>query len=237
MTARFHVPCPFEPGVSLALPEQAARHAGLALRLREGDAIELFDGAGRRASAELTFPEGRACARILETRTVPAPRLRLTVIQALVAEEKLSFVIEKAVELGVGSIVLFRAKRSVVELKGARLEKRLAAWTKRAISACEQSGNDFVPEIRFCGSAQEAFAGETSRAKFILTPREARPLRLEAAPSAAFAVGPEGGFEDEELAQALAAGFTPALLGPRILRTETAALAACAVAQSQAGDF
>ncbi|HAW44743.1 MAG TPA: 16S rRNA (uracil(1498)-N(3))-methyltransferase [Sutterella sp.] len=237
MSARFYLPVPFRAGDTIELPEDVSRHAGLAKRMRDGEAITLFDGKGASAAGTLTFKSGRAFCEMKETFQKSAPKLKLTLIQALIAQEKLDFVLEKATELGVSKIVICPTKRSVVELSGARREKRLAQWVLKVTAACEQSGNDFVPEVLWADSLEVALNAASDEVKWILSPDQSSPLAIKGVSSAAFAVGPEGGFTDEELEIAIKSGFKPALLGPRILRTETAGLVALTVAQREAGDL
>lgn len=236
MSARFYVPGVRFKG-RVQLPESAARHAGLALRMKAGDSIELFDGAGISAAGKLFFENGRACAEIASvTRSAP-PKLQLTLLQALLREEKLSFVIEKAVELGASRIVIAPALRSLNALEGKKLAKRLEQWRLRAVSACEQSGNNFLPEILWEDSFIKALRSVSAQKKFFLSPGQNEKLSLAGATRAAFAVGPEGGFDEAEKEAAKEAGWVSTVIGPRVLRTETAGIVAAAIAQWEAGDL
>ncbi|HOX88175.1 MAG TPA: 16S rRNA (uracil(1498)-N(3))-methyltransferase [Burkholderiaceae bacterium] len=238
-TPRFFVDAALEPGAHLALPERVAHHALRVLRLAPGSALVLFNGRGGEAQATLEIAGPRAWARITQWHGVERESgLDLTLIQAIVAADKLDWVVEKATELGVARIVLVPAARSVVRLSGERLERRLAHWRDIALAACAQCGRNRVPEILAEADLRAACAASAARHRYVLAP-VASDARLSAAPgdALALAVGPEGGFTPDELGVARAAGFTALRLGPRVLRTETAGLAALAACQALAGDW
>lgn len=236
---RFFVDATLEPGARLALPERVAHHALRVLRLAHGVPLVLFNGRGGEAHATLAVEGQQAWADIVRWDAIEREStLDLTLIQALVATDKLDWVVEKATELGVARIVLAPAARSVVRLNAERLERRLAHWREIALAACAQCGRNRVPQILAAASLGAACIASTARHRHVLAPAASGAL-LRAAPgdSLAFAVGPEGGFTSDEIDTARAAGFTALSLGPRVMRTETAGLAALAACQALAGDW
>jgi 16S rRNA (uracil1498-N3)-methyltransferase len=239
MIPRLYCPAPLAPGALVDLPEQAAHHARRVLRLGEGDAVTLFNGEGGEYSASIARGTSVRIAAWLEVER-EAP-LAVTLVQALPAADKMDWVVQKAVELGVARLQPVGARRSVVRLAGERAERRVGHWQQVAVSACEQCGRNRVPEVapvldlaHFLG--RPVAPGET---RLLLAPGEAAGLSALARPAAGVTllVGPEGGFDDGEVSAACAAGFRPLQLGPRVLRTETAGLAALAAIMALWGDF
>lgn len=224
------------------LPEEAAHHAVHVLRLGEGDALTLFNGQGGEHAARITSMQKlRIAADVLDHDPVERESpLRLTLLQGVSAADKMDFTIRKAVELGVAQIQPVLAARSVARPKGSRAEGRHAHWQKIVISACEQSGRNRIPVVQplMEACAYRLPAGETAL-KLLLSPRAERPLSKLVATASAYvlAAGPEAGFSPEEEAAFAYAGFVPASLGPRVLRTETAALAALSALNALRGDF
>lgn len=240
---RLHVGLPLAVGDLLTLPEQPARHASGVLRLRPGDRVWLFNGAGGEYAAELTLVSRAAVqARVLEARerNRESP-LRLTLVQGISRGERMDLTIQKSVELGVAVIQPLFCERSVVRLQGERAERRRQHWQAVAASACEQCGRDRVPEIAPAVSferwLQEASADGL---RLTLSPHAGVPLSALDAPAdsaATLVVGPEGGLAGGEASALAAAGFLALRLGPRVLRTETAALTAVAALQFRFGDL
>jgi len=225
------------PGASVELPEAVSHHAARVLRLKDGDAVVLFDGRGGEFAARLaTASRGRLLARTGERRE-PAREspLAATLVQGVSSSDKMDLTVQKAVELGVAAIHPVLTEKSVVRLSGEREAKKLAHWRRIAIAACEQCGRNLVPEIR------EPMPLDRYRppagSKILLSPSGSARLADLAKAPVVLAAGPEAGFSDREEQILLHAGFTPARLGPRILRTETAALAALAALNALAGDF
>ena len=221
---------------TIELPPKAAHHAGRALRLAAGEIVALFNGSGRVWTGPVSFDGKRAFVTIEEE--TPDDRespVTMTLVQAQVMPEKMDWIVEKATELGVARIVLVPAQRSVTKLSGDRLEKRLEKCRETVRAACEQCGRNRLPEV-VALSLKEAFALEGDL-KLILAPGAQRGMQTEKPRSVLFAVGPEGGFAPEELQAAEEAGWRPTLLGPRVLRTETAGLAAAAWINALYGDF
>ncbi len=247
---RFHCPVSADvagrpvPGTSFTLPDEAAHHAARVLRLAVGDEVLLFDGAGREYRAVLS-EIGKRDARVdvlEETGTDRESRLTLTLYQALQSADKMDYTVQKAVELGVARIVPVDSRRSVVRLSGERAAKRVAHWQGVAVSACEQCGRNKVPEVAPIASLAAALGEPASahgpRLRLMLDPLGGTTLdQLPPGEQIDLLVGAEGGLDPEEEAAARAAGFVGLRLGPRVLRTETAALTALAALHALRGDF
>lgn len=241
---RLFLDAPLVPGADVALPPQAAVHAVRVLRIGAGDALTLFNGDGHDYPATLTAATGgRAVARVGARRpsSLESP-LRVTLAQALARGEKMDWIVQKATELGVTAILPLVTERSEVKLDDARAGKRVAHWRAIAIAACEQSGRSSVPAVAApqpLGDWLRAMDAQPRATQLALHPTGgATPRTLAPPPSAVtLAVGPEGGFGERDLAALQAAGFGALTLGPRILRTETAGLAAIAALQALYGDL
>jgi 16S rRNA (uracil1498-N3)-methyltransferase len=243
-SARFYVDSDLQAGTDLVLPDAVAHHAVRVLRLATGAPVVLFNGRGGEFAAILRVDGKRAVAAISALRPVERESpLAVTLLQAWVATEKLDWIVEKAVELGAVRIVLFGAERSVVRIDGQRRERRLAHLQQLAIAACEQCGRNRLPAISAARDLGDALAALGPGARFILLPDASASLlsqahRASATPTpTTLLVGPEGGFTPAEATHAQAVGCAPARLGPRVLRTETAGLAALAALQALGGDL
>ncbi len=239
---RFLCPAPIVAGVPLTLQAASAHHAVRVLRLASGQRVQVFDGSGVQHEGELIVT-GREQAEVLPgPATWPAVEsaLRIWLGQGLSAADKFDLVLQKSVELGVHALAPLSLKRSVVRLDGERAQKRLAHWQGVVVAACEQSGRVRVPQVaplQGLGAWCASLPPHTLR--LLLLPQAGLDLRACTPPAAGvvLAIGPEGGFDPAEEAALLAAGFQGVRLGPRILRTETAALAALAGLQAWHGDF
>jgi 16S rRNA (uracil1498-N3)-methyltransferase len=240
---RFYLDQTLAPGARFSLPPGPARHAARALRLGVDDAVTLFNGRGGEYAAriERIHKDEVAVSVTGFTDVERESRLRVTLAQGISSGERMDYTLQKAVELGVAAIQPIAARRSVVKLAGERADRRVSHWQGVVASACEQCGRNQVPPVAtpltLAGwLGQERPAG--GRLLFLSPLAEARLADLPA-PSAmdCLIAGPEGGFEDDEIAALHAAGATPVRLGPRVLRTETAALAALAAMQTLWGDF
>jgi 16S rRNA (uracil1498-N3)-methyltransferase len=238
MIFRFFCPAPLQAGTSVTLPEEAAHHATRVLRLAPGAAVILFDGAGQSCAGRIASLRPAVSVELTETLPPePEPPCRVTLVQALASGDKMDWVIQKAVELGVHAVVPVAARRSVLKLDGARAEKRVAHWRKIAIAACEQSGRSRVPAVSDIQPLNQWLARATGG--WVLAPAAGQALRAHAPAPAELnlLVGPESGWEPAELEAMQARGVVPLRLGPRILRTETAGLAALAAIQALWGDY
>lgn len=232
---RFYCPSPLLAGSSVDLPDTVAHHLHV-VRQQAGDELVLFNGEGGQVRARLLeVGKRRAVAEVLAHEALEAELpFHVTLAQGLPEGSKMDWIVEKAVELGVGAIVPLAARRSVVKLAGERADKRLAHWQGVVIAASEQCGRNrlaAVAPLREFGR----WIGEPADAslRILLSPRAEASLAQWAGATPArdvtLLVGPEGGFSAEEEAAALAAGALPLSMGPRVLRTETAGLAALAV--------
>lgn len=239
---RFHVPVPLTVPATLDLPAAAAHHAVRVLRLRSGDAITLFNGSGGECTARITAI-GKHAVTVAVERYDPVERespLSVTLVQAVSSGERMDLTIQKAVELGVARIVPVESERGVVRLKGERAAKRMAHWQQVVVSACEQCGRNRIPEVRMISSLDVWLAAEEKYAqRWVLLPGAETALRDLPRPQRPIEllVGPEGGLTDAEVDAARRAGYQSVRLGPRVLRTETAAPALLAAIQALWGDF
>jgi len=229
-------------GATIKLPENAAIHATRALRLALGDDAILFNGDGQDYSAELTFikkNEVSAKIKAIQALSNESP-LRITLAQAISSGDRMDFTIQKAVEMGVTSIQPIASQRSVVKLSGERAEKRCEHWQNVVISACEQSGRAIVPQVAPALSLANWLAiAPAFSARITLAPHATESLATLTKPAGniCLLIGAEGGLTEDEISLAARQGFTPVRLGSRVLRTETAALAAIAAMQTLWGDF
>ena len=231
-----------QSGRTLTLPPEAAHHALRVLRLRSGDELVLFDGLGGEYSGRVMEATEVLRVTLESKRDIEreAP-LALTLVQALPAGDKMDWVVQKAVELGVTTIQPVQARRSVVRLTGERADKRLTHWQQVAISACEQCGRNRLPSIGAVVDLPHylAIAPEENETRLLLSPQ--RGVRLSALSRPAGAVtlliGPEGGFDEGEETAAHSVGFQFVSLGSRVLRTETAGVAALAAILALWGDY
>jgi 16S rRNA (uracil1498-N3)-methyltransferase len=245
MPARLHVDPARLTADAVVVSEEDHRYLVRVLRLGVGDAVTLFDGRGAEADATIARLGPRAVELRVNARRVEAapPGPQLTLIQALARGEKLDLVVQKATELGVGRIIPVTTQRAVPRLDTLRATSRRVRWQKIAREAARQSGRSDVPEVEPVTSLAVALDSSPRDALKLLLWEEARHVRLRellpATPPTAIviAVGPEGGFAAEEVAHARGAGFQPVGFGPRILRTETASLAALAVIGYALGDL
>ncbi|AKC87367.1 16S rRNA (uracil(1498)-N(3))-methyltransferase [Pseudoxanthomonas suwonensis] len=240
---RCHVELPLQPGAELALPERAAAHLVRVLRLREGDACVLFNGDGHDYPARLAAVGKREVrVEVLDRQPVDNESpLRIVLLQGIARGEKMDLILQKATELGVAAIVPVSGERTEVRLDAERAEKRLAHWRSVVESACEQSGRARVPALSApaaLDAAARTLQGDGLR--LVLDPQGEHRLDSLASPADAqvwIAIGPEGGWSPRDRDILQAAGFTGLRLGPRVLRTETAGLAAIAALQARFGDL
>jgi len=239
---RCFVPQPLRSGEERLLPDGAATHIGRVMRARVGDSLIVFDGRGGEYDARIVSIE-RQAVRVQIDSHRPLERespLKVTLLQALARGERMDFIVQKATELGVTSIIALHSQRSVVRLDAAGLTKRCEHWRAIAISACEQCGRNQLPSIEAVPDLASACSRvpQTDR-RLMLRPDADRSLldAVRQASGISMMIGPEGGFSPEELTLTQQLGFEGCRLGPRVLRAETAPLAALSAIQAVAGDF
>lgn len=238
---RFYVDFALSPDSVVELPDNVVRHLNV-LRVKNTEEIVLFNGNGKAYPAlPEVLEKRRASVRILrEEVTDNESSLNITLVQAVSSAERMDFTLQKSVELGVAEIRPVISERCVVRLSGERAEKRVARWQEIVVSACEQSGRNIVPKVLLLttyAQALQQLPQETT--KLLMSLNRAQKLS-DVQPQSGkvvFMVGPEGGWTEKEEQQAFDAGFQSVTLGKRVLRTETASLAAIAAMQTLWGDF
>ena len=237
---RFYCPQLDPDKTQFDLPDTVHRHAIQVLRMKPGAMLRLFDGAGREFEATLTAVEKRRSQVSLgePLNQISESPLQITLLQGISRGERMDFAIQKAVELGVRTIVPVVTERCNVQLSRERAQKRIAHWQGVLVSACEQSGRSYLPELAEVTSLEQALGSVTDELRLVLDPEATTGFHDLSKPSAlTLLIGPEGGLSDAEIQQAQTHGFTALQFGPRILRTETAATAALAVVQTLWGDL
>src|SRR3989338_3800246 len=240
--SRFFSPAKLAIGAIVNLPAGAAHHVAKVLRMKAGDALTLFNGDGIDYSAEiLRINKGEVVVKISAVATVERESpLGVTLAQSISSGERMEFTLQKAVELGVAAIQPIAAERSVVKLAGERAEKRREHWQNVVISACEQCGRAVVPSVfPILEFADWLGQREEFTLKLLLSPKAEHTLHDLEKPSGSICllIGCEGGLSPREQQAATSCGFVPVRLGARVLRTETAAMAALAAMQTLWGDF
>jgi RNA methyltransferase, RsmE family len=239
---RFFCDAKLGPGAMLQLPENAARHASRVLRLKAGDQVTLFNGDGLNYTAELLRVEREGVSvKIIELVNVERESpLQVTLAQAISSGDRMDFTLQKSVELGVAAIQPLAAERSVVKLSGERTQKRREHWQNVVISACEQCGRATIPEVLPSLSLLDWLGKQQQFSlKIMLSPTAEQTLHDLKKPAGdiCLLIGCEGGFSPAEEQAAASCGFHGIRLGARVLRTETAGLAALAAMQTLWGDF
>ena len=238
---RIYTPQYLNKDATLELDESAANHVGRVLRMTEGRELFLFNGEAQcHFKAVITeVSKKRVSVNIIEKiLTHSESPLGIHLGQALAKGDKMEFTIQKSVELGVKEITPLWTDHCDVKLNKERLDKKLKQWQGIIISACEQSGRDLLPILHPVQKFEDWIQNIEADEKWVLDPRgnteESTPTEIA---NAVIAVGPEGGLSQTEIDMACQAGFKSKLIGPRILRTETAALTAISLLQFQWGDF
>jgi 16S rRNA (uracil1498-N3)-methyltransferase len=240
---RVHVEAPLAAGQPVAIEGTAANHITRVLRLRAGDAITLFNGNGAEFAASIgEFRKDSVLVEVQEERAADRESpLSITLAQGISRGERMDWIIQKATELGAARIVPLAAERSVVRLDSKQAEKKVQHWRGIAIAACEQCGRNRVPAVtlptdlfEFVGSASSSDA-----LRLLLSPASAVSMDEVSADAARITVliGPEGGLTETEQEVAMRSGFRAVRMGPRVLRTETAAVAALTILQHRFGDL
>jgi len=238
---RSFVALPLQAGDTMALPDDAAAHLVRVLRLQAGDACVLFNGDGFDYDARIVAADKRgAQAEVLGARRIDNESpLRISLVQGIARGEKMDLILQKATELGVARILPVDSERSEVKLDAQRAAKRLAHWREVVVSACEQSGRAVVPEVLAPQPLAQGAALREGRG-FLLDPSadstlaSLQGIELRAC---TLAIGPEGGWSPRDREQLAATGYEGLRLGPRVLRTETAGIAAIAALQAMLGDL
>ena len=236
------MPGPLGPGARCTVAGEAAGHIVRVLRLGVGAELVVFDGTGGEYAGRIeALRKGEVVVALGERREGRAESpLRLTLAQGVSRGERMDWVVQKAVELGAARIVPVLTERSVVRLDAAQAHTRQRHWQRIAVAACEQSGRSRVPQVA-APLALEAFLAALPDGGLRVLPSPHGAEGLEALPPAArealVLIGPEGGLAESEARAALVRGFQPLRLGPRVLRTETAAVVALALLQQRFGDL
>lgn len=238
---RVYVSTPLTAGTLVELPPDTASHLARVLRARSGDPVILFDGEGREFAGAIESVRGaRVTASVGEAASVDRESpLAVTLVQCVPRGDRMDFIVQKATELGVTRIVPVTSQRSVVRLGAGQAESKAAHWRAVAVNACEQCGRNRLPAIEAPMPLLDYLgAGHSGGLRLVLEPDPAATLGNEAVGSAVeIAIGPEGGFAGDELEAFRIAGFLRVRLGPRILRTETAAIVALTWLQTRFGDM
>ncbi|MGR6501024.1 16S rRNA (uracil(1498)-N(3))-methyltransferase [Shewanella sp. Koi 1] len=238
---RIYQPQPLAVNQQLNLDEDGAAHIGKVLRMGSGEHISLFNGDGNDYLAEIVDAGKKSVTvKVLSCEANPSESpLNLHLGQVISRGDRMEFTIQKSVELGVNTITPLFSDRCGVKLTGERLEKKIQQWQKIVISACEQSGRSQVPIVRPAMELQEWCSEPTSALKLNLHPRAAHGINgLDLSHTRVrLLIGPEGGLSAEEIAMTETYQFTYVLLGPRVLRTETASLTAITALQLRFGDL
>lgn len=240
---RFYCPSKLSVGAIVSLPETAAVHAARVLRMQVGDKATLFNGDGADYQCQLTTVQKNSVTAQVVSCTVVTNEspLDILLLQGISSGDRMDYTIQKAVELGVREIQPIATERSVVKLNQERAEKRIAHWQQIVISACEQCSRAYVPVVHAPLSLSQWLAQNPQHeaSRILLNPVGAKKLAQLSKPSSQIQllIGAEGGLSPHEIDTASAHGFQSIILGPRILRTETAALTAIASMHSLWGDF
>ncbi|ATC56553.1 16S rRNA (uracil(1498)-N(3))-methyltransferase [Vibrio anguillarum] len=238
---RIYHPTPLQPSSIIALNNDAAGHIGRVLRMQAGQEVLLFDGSGAEFPAEITeVSKKNVLVNVLKRveSSCESP-LNLHLGQVISRGDKMEFTIQKSVELGVNTITPLISERCGVKLDAKRFEKKLEQWQKIAISACEQCGRNIVPLIRPIMQLEEWCAEPSDALKLNLHPRAKYSINTLPQPinKVRLLIGPEGGLSESEISMTEQYHFEETLLGPRVLRTETAALTAITALQVRFGDL
>ncbi|SJN35241.1 Ribosomal RNA small subunit methyltransferase E [Vibrio casei] len=226
---------------NIPLSEDAAGHIGRVLRMTEGQEVLLFDGSGAEFPATISAVSKKNVSVTLQERiehSVESP-LNLHLGQVISRGDKMEFTIQKAVELGVNTITPLISERCGVKLNTERFDKKLQQWQKIAIAACEQCGRNTIPQIRPLMQLEQWCAEDYDGLKLNLHPRAKYSINTLPKPvsKVRLLIGPEGGLSDEEIKMTEQYQFEETLLGPRVLRTETAGLSAITALQVRFGDL
>ena len=243
MMPRIYHPETLTTGISVILTSSAAAHVGKVLRLGENDVLHLFNGDGYDYAGRISRADRNSIVVTIDDcilRETESP-LPVTLLQGICRNARMDMLMQKATELGVSRIVPVRCQRSVARIDAVKAVKKAEHWKKIVISACEQSGRARLPHIHAPCAPAAAFAehAPTGVTRLLLDPAGDQAIAEELRPGipVTLLIGPEGGLTDAEIAAATDAGFKRIRLGPRVLRTETAPLAALSIIQFLIGDL
>jgi 16S rRNA (uracil1498-N3)-methyltransferase len=233
---------PLSSGTEVLLPAAGAYHVARVLRMREGAPLAVFDGSGQDFPAEIVRVDGDNVTVRLREPTAGATEspLRIALLQGVSRSERMDWTLQKATELGVATIAPVLTARSVVRLDEKQAQKKQGHWRGIVIAACEQCGRSKIPHVATPVALRDHLATARKEGlRLVLSPSAPGSLAgLTSLPNKVeLLIGPEGGLDDDELLAAQKAGFTPVRLGPRVLRTETAAVVALTVLQALWGDL
>ena len=240
---RLYLPKTLQAGETVPLDSEQAHYLGRVLRLRVGDTVSVFDGQGSECGAEVLSIERRKASLLLGDSLFaePRPRIEIRLLQGVSRGERMDFTLQKGTELGAAGFVPVLTARSVVKLDAERAGKRQTHWRRVIESASEQSGRRWVPTVGEAVSFEQLTANVPLQATRLLLVPDAdaalASIDIDGSDGIDLLIGPEGGFEAEEVEGALAAGFQPVAMGPRVLRSETAGIAALAILQARYGDL
>ncbi len=238
---RIYQASPLAVGHVVELDDEPASHIGRVLRMNTGEQISLFNGDGEEYLSEIiSASKKNVSVKVLSSSlNLSESPLHLHLGQVISRGDRMDFTIQKSVELGVNTITPLFSERCGVKLSGERLEKKIQQWQKIVIGACEQSGRSRVPEIRPAMTLEAWSAEQTDSVKLNLHPRAAHGIGglSLVSPKVRLLIGPEGGLSEPEIMMTEQHHFTDVLLGPRVLRTETAALTAISALQLKFGDM
>ena len=237
---RLYCPTLDENTESMTLPDKVHRHAVQVLRLKKGAELYLFNGQGLDYLAVLqTVAKRNSTVKLIKKQIVDNESpVSITLLQGISRGERMDYALQKAVELGVNHIIPVVTERCNVPLNGDRVAKRLAHWQGIIISACEQSGRSIIPILSNVTQLKEALNNSEVKCRLVLDPLADSGLMAQSKQAElALLIGPEGGLTELEVQQAVDVGFQAVTMGPRILRTETATVAALAIVQALWGDI
>jgi 16S rRNA (uracil1498-N3)-methyltransferase len=228
-------------GQTLALPLDAIRHISRVLRMRKGQQLRLFNGCGGSYLAEIiSISKRQGDVKILEfSDDQRESSLQITLVQGISRSQHMEYTLQKAVELGVNRIVPVNTEFGNVQLDQQRLKKKLVHWQLIVISACEQCGRNMLPQVTVPVPLAQWLQEDNNSLKLLLQPGAGQRLSSQEVSNASLSLlsGPEGGFSSSEVELAVESGYLPVELGPRVLRTETAAVAAISACQTLWGDM
>lgn len=240
-TPRIYQSQPLLEGKTVQLDENGSRHLAKVLRLENGNPVILFNGTGGEYHGQIEQIDSKKVKVFLDffNDADRCGSLHIHLGQVISKGDHMDYALQKAVELGVSEITPLFSQHCTVRLKGQRLTKKVEQWRHLLIAACEQSGLNIIPTLNEPQSLDNWCDSAESEAKWILHTEDlpSNPFQAQAPESLCFAVGPEGGFNEEEVSQAKEKGFQCITLGPRVWRTETAPVVMLSLIQMHWGDF